>query len=255
MNTAYETRDLDGISVHSRIVEASGFPSVVFIHADPGSANDWEEVVKRLADRSTVAYDDYGRGASVESPSGDYSYDARAADLGKVIASVGIAKPVLVAHSAGAATALTYALDHPEDLAGLVLVDPLTNPAALPPDVKKQMVEGMKGPAARENFGQYVESIAGKNEAIVNRVVAESRKVEPKVAGSLAETMANWHPPRSLAQLRVPIVFVVASANDNPSSLLSLLPTTTRKIVVVGTGHWIQLEKPEVVVEAITSLN
>jgi pimeloyl-ACP methyl ester carboxylesterase len=63
-----------------------------------------------------------GRGCKLSSPA------AQAVVLRDILDRLGIARAVLVGHSWGAALALTFALDHPQRAAGLVLLSPPTHP-------------------------------------------------------------------------------------------------------------------------------
>lgn len=80
-----------------------------------------------------VAYDARGHGASEPAaggPSG-YTYAHLAADLGTVLDAVSGDQPVvLLGISMGAHTAVRFAIDHPERVAGLVLITPAHLPGA-----------------------------------------------------------------------------------------------------------------------------
>ena len=78
-----------------------------------------------------VAYDARGHGASAPAPDpAAYAYEDLAADLLRVLDERGIERAVLAGASMGAHTALKVALEHPERVAGLVLVTPAYDPAA-----------------------------------------------------------------------------------------------------------------------------
>jgi pimeloyl-ACP methyl ester carboxylesterase len=115
-----------------RMGAGKGLP-LLFIHADPGRASQWDSVMTAMAHgHSAAAFDARGAGDSAPEADGDYSYEARAADLGVVADSFEFKNFVIVAHSAGAAVALTYAAQHPDRVAGIFMVDPVTDPRALP---------------------------------------------------------------------------------------------------------------------------
>lgn len=79
------------------------------------------------AGHAVVAYDARGHGESDPAPDGQgYEYPELVGDLAGVIATtVGEERFVLAGHSMGAHTAVAYALQHPERLAGLVVVGPV----------------------------------------------------------------------------------------------------------------------------------
>ena len=69
-----------------------------------------------------VSYDARGHGASSPAPS--YSYSDMVDDLAAVLADRGLERAVLVGSSMGAATAMAFALAHPERVPALVQITP-----------------------------------------------------------------------------------------------------------------------------------
>jgi pimeloyl-ACP methyl ester carboxylesterase len=79
------------------------------------------------AGHTVVAYDARGHGESDPAPPGeDYGYPRLVDDLERVVAAaVGTERFFLAGHSMGAHTAVSYALRHPERLAGLIVIGPV----------------------------------------------------------------------------------------------------------------------------------
>jgi pimeloyl-ACP methyl ester carboxylesterase len=72
-----------------------------------------------------IAYDARGHGRSAPAPEpGGYGYDALTADLAAVMDGAGVQRAVLAGASMGAHTLLTFALAHPERVAGAVVITP-----------------------------------------------------------------------------------------------------------------------------------
>lgn len=83
-----------------------------------------------------LAYDARGHGASDPAPSPDaYTYPDLAADLVAELDAAGMRRAVLAGASMGAHTAVRVALEHPERVAGLVVITPAYDPAAWPGDL------------------------------------------------------------------------------------------------------------------------
>ncbi len=74
-----------------------------------------------------ITYDARGHGASDPAPVGEgYGYPELVGDLERVVAAeVGEGRFLLGGHSMGAHTAVSYALRHPDRIAGLVLIGPV----------------------------------------------------------------------------------------------------------------------------------
>jgi pimeloyl-ACP methyl ester carboxylesterase len=74
-----------------------------------------------------ISYDARGHGQSSPASIGNgYGYAELAADLGAIAADRGADRPVLVGHSMGCHTAAAYALEHPGEVAAVVLEGPVT---------------------------------------------------------------------------------------------------------------------------------
>ncbi|WP_445150307.1 alpha/beta fold hydrolase [Baekduia sp. Peel2402] len=85
------------------------------------------------AGHDVVAYDARGHGASDPAPTSDaYTYEDLAKDLLWVMDQAGFDRAVLAGASMGAHTSIRFALDHPERVAGLVVITPAYDPEAWP---------------------------------------------------------------------------------------------------------------------------
>src|SRR5262245_1053883 len=99
-----------------------GAPPLVFLNGGFGTLRNWDRVVDALAGRHrAVRFDARARGRS--GMSADYSLASAVEDIGRVLAATGVERPILVGWSHGATLAVRYALAHPTEVAGLVLVD------------------------------------------------------------------------------------------------------------------------------------
>jgi pimeloyl-ACP methyl ester carboxylesterase len=97
-------------------------PTILLIHGVAGSSQQWEPVMRLLADRFTLlAPDLLGHGRSAK-PRGDYSLGAYAAGLRDLTVALGISGATAVGHSLGGGIALQFAYQFPERTERLVLV-------------------------------------------------------------------------------------------------------------------------------------
>ena len=142
-----EMIDLGGRRLHVvRAGPRSGQRTIVLEHGAFGCASDWGVVQARLAAKGlhSIAYDRAGLGLSDPGP---LPRDGRAlnADLSSLLSVMGEAGPfVLVGHSMGGLMVRLFALTHPEQVSGVVLVD------AVVPDVMATKV----GPRAVRTYGR-----------------------------------------------------------------------------------------------------
>ncbi len=99
--------------------------AVVFVHGNPGSADDWESLVAAAggAGLRAVAFDlpDFGETLA---PSGfEYTAPGYAAFLAEAMAALGIDRVHLVLHDFGGPIGLIWAALHPDALASVTLID------------------------------------------------------------------------------------------------------------------------------------
>jgi pimeloyl-ACP methyl ester carboxylesterase len=104
-------------------------PPVVLLHGVTATRRHVIHGSRALAraGHRQLAYDARGHGRSDPAPEGQgYSYEELVSDLEAVVRSeIGEAPFVLVGHSMGAHTAVAYALEHQERLAGMVVIGPV----------------------------------------------------------------------------------------------------------------------------------
>jgi len=118
--------DVGGVTLHARVDEpaaaAAGARPLVFVHSLGTDLRIWDRVVARFPDVRRVRVDLRGHGLS-DAPPGDYALATLAADVLAVLDRVGVADAVVIGVSIGGQVALQVALDAPERVAGLVLLD------------------------------------------------------------------------------------------------------------------------------------
>ena len=106
------------------VIKGAGRP-VILVHGNPGSCQDWARLYTPISSRyQAIAFDRPGHGHSDRPNHRDITVDIQAQMLHTALRELQIERPILVGHSWGGALALAYALEFPDDLAGLVLLAP-----------------------------------------------------------------------------------------------------------------------------------
>jgi pimeloyl-ACP methyl ester carboxylesterase len=229
--------------------QGTGIP-LVFLHADPGRASQWIAVIGLLqADHPIIALDFRGAGASAPARDDDYSLSGRADDVDAVVKALGLKRFVIVAHSGGAAVALTYAADH-AGVAGIFMVDPATDPRGMPQAMKDQIAQDMAGPDSLAAFLKFVGAIAGENPAVRDQVLADATALAPAARIGVSAALSDWQPDRTLDAFHGPMMILSTPATDTAEALYRLRPLIPHQVVQTN-GHWLQLDHPDVVAEAI----
>jgi pimeloyl-ACP methyl ester carboxylesterase len=98
-------------------------PPLIFVHGITANAWCFQAFADALSnDFRVFAYDLRGRGDS-DKPETGYSIPIHARDLAGIIDALELERPVAVGHSLGAFIALQFAVEYPEKLRKLVLID------------------------------------------------------------------------------------------------------------------------------------
>jgi len=115
---------VSGVALHV-LVRGEGRP-VVLLHGNYGDSSDFSGRLRERvsSDFRAVIVDRPGYGHSARPPAG-LSLTGQADLVREAVQRAGVAHPMLVAHSWSGFLALAYALAHGDELAGLVLLNPL----------------------------------------------------------------------------------------------------------------------------------
>lgn len=290
--------DVDsGRRLHLASASGDG-PTVVFEAGISATSLSWTLVQPRVSRFArTFSYDRAGLGWSDASPSGITAAGC-AEDLHRLITTAGIPAPcVLVGHSYAGFILHVYATRHPENVAGLVLVDPIYPEEWLAMSPREFF--RLRGGVFLSRVGAALAAI-GVVRFSLNRLLSGSRAAPRRIArlfGSeaaqvmtrlarevqkLPETTwpaisSHWSRPRSflsmarhLAGLRASAA-EVAACGDVPAHIpLTVISgiqqpphyreaharmtagvKNGRHVMATGSGHWILLDEPELVVEAV----
>jgi pimeloyl-ACP methyl ester carboxylesterase len=291
--------DIGGRWLHL-IESGSGRPSVILESGISASCLNWTRVRTEVA-RFTLAcaYDRAGLGWSDPADSPRLA-SRMVEELHALLGAAGIARPyVLVGHSFGGLLVSMYAVRYPDEVAGLVLVDPLAAGEWSRPTPQQSRMLGrgitlarrgawlarmgvvrfalarLTGGARRVPKG-IARLTSGAGESFLSRIVGEVGKMPPEVWPMI---QAHWCLPKSFEGLAAALEGLAGSSAEAarmelphaiPLTILSAKHCTPgelsgrealaarsvrgRHMVAANSGHWIHLDQPELVVEAIREM-
>jgi pimeloyl-ACP methyl ester carboxylesterase len=143
----------------------------------------------------------------------------------------------------GGAAAIKYAGDHPERIAGLLLVG---TPGKSSPEQSKPILTSLHSDKYQEVMDAYMKQLLIDAKPAVNSLVtADFKGVSKPVSLAIIESMFEFDPLPALRSYTGPKMIVSTVREDKqPGSLYKSVPDAPHK-TIEGTSHWIQLDKPD----------
>jgi len=235
-------------------------PPVVLIHGHSLDRRMWDPQVAPLLDAGcrVVRYDVRGHGQS-EAPATGYIWQNYSLDLRDLLDRLKIAAPAhLVGLSMGGGIALQFAVDHPQRVASLVLVDS-TVPGYTYSSEYTQTVEELvqavrtEGPRpALQRVWLTHPLLAGIRRFPERFDFLKSMVLAYSARDYLDETeypQPQWQVIDRLAEIRAPTLVLVGE-EDLPdfrliADILAANISGARQEVIGGAGHLLNLEQPD----------
>lgn len=265
--------DVGGYRLHIQCIGESS-PTVVLDAGLAGSSLDWNLVQPSLGRTTRVcAYDRAGMGWSDPGPQPRTPRQI-AGELHTLLTKAGIAGPyVLVGHSLAGKNVRLFALSHPEEVAGMVLVD-----------ARSEYVDANTSPAEVQTF-----QLASATQALLYRVAhsvglvrligaslwggpamprelrtegllltTSQRSVDAQTAEGLQRAADDAELQAAPALGDRPLIVLASEQNMTATPYwaeaqrrLAALSTNGRLIVPAGSGHYIHWEQPALVIDAV----
>ncbi|HEY1853016.1 MAG TPA: alpha/beta hydrolase [Solirubrobacterales bacterium] len=255
-------------AVSTRLVEAGPADSAeatVFVHGNPGSADDWVQLAEAIgaAGIRAVAFDLPDFGETEAARGFEYSSEGYAGFLAEALAALGIERVHLVLHDFGGPIGLVWAAGDPDAVASVTLID-----TGILPDYKwHRLARIWRTPVLGEIFQamttrsgfrmvlnrneprglprDFVEEMYDHSDKRTKRAILKLYRAtdDPGAAG---EAFAQLMAPRDLPALVIwgekdaylPASYATRQRQAFPSADVHVLPMS---------GHWPFADAPETV--------
>ncbi|MFE3838632.1 alpha/beta fold hydrolase [Pseudogemmobacter sonorensis] len=253
--------------------DRGGTRPVLALHCALGHSGNWSGLAERLTGLRLVAPDLPGHGLAPawvarDSATGDYHRDATLA-VADLAAQLGGGAPIdLLGHSSGATVALRLALERPDLVRSLVLIEPPFFAAA------RDSAEGRREAGEEAGTMALIETdpeagavrfhaVWGAGPRLADLPERQRRYIVERIGyvaaqgPALVEDSAGMLAPGRIESLGVPVLLV--EGDESPpvidavqSALAARLPRA-RRVIVPGAGHMLPLTDPDVVARAVQS--
>ena len=232
--------------------------ALILIHGGLLDRRMWDGQFELFSRWSRVIrYDNRNHGLSRGSPD-SFSYHE---DLNRLMEALGIQRARLVGLSLGGAIAIDFALTHPEKVTALVLVSSGLSGYENRDSSYKANQKKQAEAAAKKDMNAYIEYFQRSWTDGPHRTPEQvNRDVRQKVRDMIKATLSKPEPDNTaipleppaigrLSTIRIPTLFVLGDL-DNPgiqeiSGLVLKGVPGSRKVLIKGAAHMVNMEKPE----------
>lgn len=255
-----ERREQEGVPI--RYADRGEGTALVLLHGFMGSADYWERVVPLLDGHfRCIVPDLLGHGQS-EAPPGPYTIEQMADGVLQLLDALEIKQAVVLGHSMGGYTALSFAERYPERLLafGLVHSTPLPDDAA-----GKEKRTAVAERFAQEGVRPFVEQSAPnwfapenarRMTAEVDRVIGIGTAMRLEGAAGAALAMRE-RPDRGdvIRSFERPVLLIAGSEDGiaPPEKAFAAENAWTTRRVIEGAGHMSLFEAPQELARQIAS--
>jgi len=256
----------DGATIHTR-VGGSG-PAVVLLHGYGETGDMWVPLAVELAKDHTVIVPDL-RGLGLSSkPAGGFDKKTQAGDVDAVLAALNVKQADVVAHDIGNMVAFQFAVQHPDMVHQLVLIDaPVPGVGPWDEILKNPLLWHFRfgGPdmerlvAGRERI--YLDRFWNEFSADPARFTENARRhyaalyARPRAMHSGFAQFAAFDQDAadnrqflaSGGRLKMPVLAIGGEKSFGPmmATVMRAAADNVTEGIVPGSGHWIMEENPQ----------
>lgn len=245
----------DGQIVHMRDEGPADAPVLLLLHGSNADLHTWDAWTEQLKGKyRVIRLDQIGHGLTGPDARGDYTTQGFANRLAQVVDTLGVQKFTLAGNSMGGGIAIRYALDHPERLAALVLVDASGAPVTEQP--KGNLAFKL---AATPGINLILQQVTPRamiaksiRQSVANQTIVTDAMIDRywellRYPGNRQATLTRFALPRvpytqqQFAQLKMPVLVMWGEADSliplsSGKLMASLIPGSTL-ITYPGIGH------------------
>ncbi len=227
-------------------------PALLLSHGFGATSAMFAPNVPALAThRDAITWDLRGHGAS-ESPADPGCYSAAHAldDMQAILDTLGVTRAVLGGHSLGGYLSLSFALAHPDRVAGLILIG--TGPGFRNDDAREAW--NSRARTTAERLSEKGLAALGDSSELHSDAHADVQGLILAAKGTL--TQHDAHVIDGLPDIRVPALVIVGDRDKNflaaADYMAGKIPAA-RKVVVPDAGHAPNVDQPETVNSEVTA--
>ncbi|HEX6788342.1 MAG TPA: haloalkane dehalogenase [Gaiellaceae bacterium] len=260
--------DFEGFRLHY-LDEGSGAPMFLLLHGEPTSSFLWRNIIPQLPGRK-VAPDLIGFGHS-DKPAdiGWYSYDRHVDSITRLVSELDLRDITLVVHDWGGPIGLRFAVENPERVARIVILNTGIGGGSAPSEMWLRFRAVVRELGGALDIGRLVEAGTSNGLDDETRAAYDAPFPTPESkAGALAfpelvptdpdhpntapmnrvrDALRTWNRPALVVWGTDDAVLPVGIAR----AFVELIPGAEGPVLIEGASHFLQEDRPDDVAAAI----
>jgi pyruvate dehydrogenase E2 component (dihydrolipoamide acetyltransferase) len=240
---------VEGAEVRYACRGAPSRPPLVFVHGWGASFKFWKKTLPYFSPRFRCLAPDLPGFGTSEKPDRDYSMEALAAWLGRFLDAAGARRASIVGHSMGGTIALLLALEAPERVERLAVVNPVvTGSTAFSGAYRFLMMPGIRAAAwllARwKRFRRWVAKDFSYVQRLDDELADDVARPTYRAAVETLRALAAVDLAPRLGRLSMPVLSVGTDL-DRVVEPGQFRQVPGRTALLSGCGHMPMLERPD----------
>ena len=244
------------VTLHSRIIGESVSPKLIILHGLLGSGDNWQTLAKRYSKNFQVHLVDarnHGRSPATQV----HSYSSMSDDLLEYMNAHEIQKAVLIGHSMGGKTVMTFAEEHPERVTKMIIADiaPRAYSSYHNPIFEALKKTNPKKSESRDQVFEVLKSCLGDDKVLLPFLMKSLRR--EKSGGfswrfnveTLSNTIDSITKEIDLTINTLPALFIYGRKSDyvkeEDLSELEEVYLQLESACLENSGHWLHAQEPE----------
>ncbi len=239
-----------------------GNPPIVILHGVFGSCDNWLTVSKGLAESNKIYLLD-ARNHGQSPHSDEFSYEVMADDLYAFIQEHQLVQPVIIGHSMGGKTVMTFACKYPDVFSKMVVVD--ISPRYYKPHHQSILaglsaihLETLQSRQEADEILKNYEPELGVRQFLLKNLYRNEQngfswRMNFEVIKNKIENIGE--PLREDAKISKPALFIRGANSryikEDDESLIRSIFSDVQIETIEGAGHWVQAEKPKEFLEVV----